>query len=198
MDILTLELFDVTVSQALTELSRVLEQHPDLPLRVILNGEETLLHNLMRFLERQQRKATSMPVGSRWQLDIQPLPKAAPSLHPLTAPILPPPVHAGPAPLLLLRSAYVPGDRSLGRRLLLGTLRAVAPPTPWLVLAHEALELLEDPLALEVLATIRSGGVPVRISRESLAYLRQDPGPFETLEDREWQSLAARGALIVL
>jgi hypothetical protein len=101
-------------------------------------------------------------------------------------------------PLLLLRSAFVPGDRALGRRLLLGILRTVAPPTPWLALAHEALELLEDPQALEVLAGIRASGVPVRISRDSLAYMRLDPGPFEPMEDREWQSLAARGSVTLL
>jgi hypothetical protein len=196
MDILTLELFDVTVSQALTELSHALEQHPDLPLRVILNGEETLLHNLLRFLERQQRKATSTPMGSRWQLDVEPRSKAAPPLQPIPAPVIAPAVSA--RPLLLLRSAFVPGDRALGRHLLLGTLRAVEPPTPWLALAHEALELLEDPQALEVLAGLRASGVPVRISRESLAFMRLEPGPFESMDDREWQSLAARGALTLL
>jgi len=194
MDILTLELLDVTVSQALTELSRVLERHPDLPLRVLLNGEETVLHNLLRFLERQHRKVVSTPVGSRWQLDVDPVPKAAPHLQPLPSPV----ISTSARPLVLLRSALVPGDRALGRRLLLGILRAVAPPTPWLALAHEALELLEDPQALELLAGIRASGVPVKISKESLAYMRLDPGPFEAMEDREWQALAARGSVTLL
>jgi len=196
MDILTLELLDVTVSQALTELSRALEQHPGMPLRLVLNGEETIRHNLLRFLERQQRRVISTPIGSRWQLEVEATPKAAPALHPLPAHVVS--SAATSRPLLLLRSAFVPGDRALGRRLLLGTLRAIEPPTPWLALAHEALELLEDPQALEVLAGIRASGVPVRISKDSLTFMRLDPGPFEAMEDREWQSLAARGGLILL
>jgi len=197
MDILTLELHDVTVSQALVELNRVLEQHPDLPLRVLLDGEETVLHNLLRFLERQQRKVASNPVGSGWQLDIQALQavKPTPVLQPLHAPVL---SSTAPRPVLLLRSAFTPGDRSLGRRLLLGVLRNLEPGTPWLALAHEALELLQDPQALEVLAGLRNARIPVRLSRESLSYLRMEPGPFEVMEDKEWQTLMGRGGLVLL
>jgi hypothetical protein len=195
MDILTLELFDVTVSQALTETSRALEQHPGLPLRVLLEGEEMVLHNLLRLLERQERKVVSTPMGNHWQLDIAPIAKPAPALHPLPAPV----ISTTPAkPLVVLRSAFAPGDRALGRRLLLGLLRTLDPPVPWLGLAHEALELLGDPLALEVLAAIQKRGIPIRVSRESLAFLGKDPGPFSILEDEEWQALAARGEATIL
>ena len=44
MDILTLELYDVTVSEALREISRVLTDHPGLPLRILTAGDEMLLH----------------------------------------------------------------------------------------------------------------------------------------------------------
>lgn len=197
MDVLTLELFDVTVSQSLTEVSRVLEQHPDLPVRVLLDGEEMILHNLLRFLERQDRKVVSTPMGTHWQLDIPPLRAArpAPALQPLPAPVLP---VSTPRPLLLLRSAFTPGDRSLGRRLLIGLLAAVEPPVPWVGLAHEALELLGDPLALEVLEAVKARGVPVRISRTSLAYERKAHEPFEVLEDEEWQRLAAQGSVTII
>jgi hypothetical protein len=195
MDILTLELFDVTVSQALTEMNRALEQHPGLPLRVLLEGEEMVLHNLLRFLERNERKVVSTPMGSHWQLDIAPTAKPAPALHPLPAPVI---STAASRPLVLLRSAFAPGDRALGRRLLLGLLRTVEPPVSWLGLAHEALELLEDPLALEVLAAIQKRGISVRISRDSLAFLNKSPGPFGILEDEEWQTLAARGEATIL
>lgn len=197
MDVLTLELFDVTVSQSLTEVSRALEQHPDLPIRILLDGEEMVLHNLLRFLERQDRKVVSTSMGTHWQLDIPPVQarKPAPALQPLPAKVV---AESAPRPLLLLRSAFVPGDRALGRRLLLGLLRTVDAPVPWIGLAHEALELLEDPLALEVLEALKARGIPVRLSRESLAYERRGPGPFEVLEDEEWQSLAARGGATIL
>jgi hypothetical protein len=197
MDILTLELFDVTVSQALTETSRALEQHPGLPVRVLLEGEEMVLHNLLRFLERQERKVVSTPMGSHWQLDIAPVQPArpTPALHPIPAPVLP---LAAPRPLLVLRSAFVPGDRALGRRLLLGLLRAVEPPVPWVGLIHDAVELLEDPAALEVLAGLQKRGIPVRVSRESLGYLQREAPGFEVLEDPEWQRLAAQGQAVLL
>jgi hypothetical protein len=197
MDILTLELFDVTVSQALTEMNRALEQHPDMPVRVFLEGEEMVLHNLLRFLERQDRKVVSTPLGTHWQLDIAPLRarKPVPALHPLPAQVVP---TASPKPILLLRSAFAPGDRALGRRLLLGLLKAVEPPVPWVGLAHEALELLDDPLALEVLEALQARGIPIRVSRESLAFLRREPTAFEILEDSEWQTLVARGSATIL
>jgi hypothetical protein len=197
VDILTLELFDVTVSQALTEMNRALEQHPDMPVRVFLEGEEMVLHNLLRFLERQERKVVSTPIGTQWQLDIAPLRilKVAPALHPLPAAV----VSTTPArPLVLLKSAFAPGDRALGRRLLLGLLKAVEPPIPWVGLAHEALELLDDPLALEVLQALQAKGIPIRVSRESLTFMRRAPGGFEVLEDSEWQGLATRGGATIL
>jgi hypothetical protein len=197
MDILTLELFDVTVSQALTEVNRALEAHPELPLRVLLEGEGMVLHNLLRLLERLERKAVSTPLGGHWQLDIAPLParKALPVLQPLPAAVVATP---GTRPLLVMRSAFVPGDRALGRSLLLGLLRAVAPPVPWIGLAHEALDLLDDPLALEILQGVQGRGVPVRLSQESLAFTRRAPGSFQVLEDAEWQALVARGGAILL
>ena len=197
MDVLTLELFDVTVSQALTEVNRALEQHPEMPMRVLLEGEDMVLHNLLRFLERQERKVVSTRAGGHWQLDIAPLPtrRSTPALQPLPAPVVP---LSAPKPLLLLRSAFVPGDRALGRRLLLGLLKVVEPPVPWVGLAHEALELLDDPLALEVLDALQARGIPIRLSRESLAFMRRAPGAFGILEDEEWQALVARGSATIL
>ena len=224
MDILTLELFDVTVSQALVELNRVLESHPEMPIRVYLDGGETTLHNVLRYLERQGRTANTTALGSHWQLDIAALkaPVAPPSipsrsaalptppppaLAPIPQPIpgsqAPPPAPTAPTkPLLLLRSAFSPGDRALGRRLLLGVLRHIDPSTPWIALAHEALELLQDPMALEQLAQLRDAGTPVKLSKESLAYLRLSPTPshmpFEILEDATWQAMLARGEITVI
>lgn len=197
MDILTLELFDVTVSQALTEAHRALEQHPGMPLRILLDGEEMVLHNLQRFLERQERKVTATPMGSHWQLDIAPAsrPNPAAALQPLPAPVLP---AIAAKPLVLLRSAFAPGERALGRQLMLGALRNVTQPIPWVALAHEALELLDDPLAMEVLADLPRRGVPVRLSRASLSFLRKSPEAFDIIEDDEWLALAARGDATIL
>ena len=225
MDILTLELFDVTVSQALVELNRVLKSHPEMPIRVYLDGGETTLHNVLRYLERQGRTANTTAQGSHWQLDIAaskapvPPPPAQSRNPQIPAPVpqsTAPTPRATPQPtagsqtpsspqakpLLLLRSAFSPGDRALGRRLLLGVLRHIDPNTPWIVLAHEALELLQDPMALDELAQLSDAGTPVKLSKESLAYLRLSPVPsnihFEIMEDATWQAMLARGEITVI
>ena len=82
--------------------------------------------------------------------------------------------------------------------MLLGLLKVVEPPIPWVGLAHEALELLDDPLAMEVLESVNARGIPVRLSRDSLAFMQRGPGAFEILEDEEWQTLVAHGSATVL
>ncbi len=203
MDILTLELFDVTVSRALLEVKGALDRHPGLPVRIIVDSDEMLRINVARFLERQGRPATLRPMGSHWQLDVPPdyrpvpvPPPPPPSLAPAFAPA--PARNEGPRPVLLLRSAFAPGDRALGRRLLLGVLERLEAGTPWLLLAHEALGLLEDPGALEVLEALGARGIPVRLSRTSLAYFEHSSPSFEPMEDAEWQALLGRGSLTVL
>jgi hypothetical protein len=101
-------------------------------------------------------------------------------------------------PVLLLRSAFAPGDRALGRRLLLETLSHLPTGTPWLCLAHQAVELLEDPMAQEVLQTLRSRGIPVRFSRISLTHAGLDAGNSEVMGDETWQKLLASGSVTVL
>lgn len=186
MDILTLELFGVTASQALRELGQVLDRDPGIPLR-ILGEDETVLHNVQRLLERRFRPFRVVSAEARsWRVDAEA--KARPA-----ALDLPP----APPPVLVVRSAFTPGDRALGRRLLLGVLARIAPGTPWVCLAHDALELLEDPAALDLLESLESKGIPVRVSEGSRAYYRVET-PFETLEDAVWQDLAARGAVTVI
>jgi hypothetical protein len=140
MDILTLELRDVTVFQALVELRALLAEHPGEALRV-LGEDETLRVNVLSFLERQDRRVHVLAQGVRWELEVGGTPRPTPA---------PPP--GAPAqdlrPVLVLRSAFSPGDRALGRRLLLETLTLLEPGTPWLFLAHQGLELLDDPVAL--------------------------------------------------
>lgn len=185
MDILTLELFGVTASQALRELGQVLDRDPGIPLR-ILGEDETVLHNVQRLLERRFRPFRVVSAeASSWRVDADA--KARPA-----APSLPP-----APPVLVVRSAFTPGDRALGRRLLLGLLARIAPGTPWVCLAHDALDLLEDPAAMELLEALESRGVPVRVSAASRAYHGVE-APFESLEDAVWQDLAARGAVTVI
>jgi len=188
MDILTLELRDVTVFQALVELRALLAEHPGEALR-IQGEDETLRVNVSGFLDRQGRNLRSSRQGAGWQIEVAAGARPAPSPKG-QAPIL--------RPVLLLRSAFAPGDRALGRRLLLETLGHLEPGTPWLCLAHQALELLEDPVALEVLEGVQARGIPIQVSLASLAQGDLDPGVFAVVPDAGWQGLLARGGLNVL
>jgi hypothetical protein len=210
MDILTLELYEVTVSEALREVQRVLEAHPSLPLRILLGGDGMLHHNLVRFLERNGRSALLRAEGSRWRIEVGGhAPARATALpapaRPLPLPAsLPAPVAAQAAPqpeprrpILLTRSSLGQGSAAIGRRLLLGVLRELDRGVPWLCLALEGLELLDDPQALRILEAIQAQGTPVRISRESQLF-PTEAGPFEVMEDSHWQRLAGRGEIIIL
>lgn len=198
MSILSLELLDVTAFQALVQLREALTQHPGITVRVM--GEDgTIRHNILRYLEKEGRTAKVVRDGFPWELEIAPgaLAAVAPpqAVQPLVAPVLT--SQAVPRPLVLLRSAFSPGDRALGRRLVLDLLRRVE-GLPWVGLAHEALELLQDPIGREVLEGLQARGVRVRVSLASLAYSGLDPEPFESLEDAEWQASAARGELTLI
>jgi len=208
MDILTLELFDVTVSEALREINRVLEAHPDLPLRILIAGDEMLLHNVQRFLEKSGRTAAPVREAGRWRIETGPGDAAGPALaHAIEpaqrlerivpAPAAPPPAPS-PRPLLLTRSALGGGNGGVGRRLLLGVLKELDPLVPWVGLALEATDLLEDPEALAILAALQARGTPVRVSSQSLLFPDGPGNAFEAIEDSQWQRLAGKGELTIL
>ena len=188
MDILTLELRDVTVFQALVELRALLAEHLGEALR-IQGEDETLRLNVQGFLEREGRTPRSAPRAGGWELQV---PAASPRVE------SPRGAHPAARPILLLRSAFAPGDRALGRRLLLATLGRIEAGTPWLCLAHQALELLDDPVAIQVLEAVQARGVPVQVSLASLAQVDLEPGPFAIVPDEGWQRLLARGGVNVL
>jgi len=189
MDILTLELLDVTVFQALLELRGLLADHPGEAMRI--RGEDDLLRlNVTGFLEKQGRVVRLVRQGGQWELQVA---QGARPI-PLVTPVPPPAVR----PVLLLRSAFAPGDRALGRRLLLGTLARLEPGVPWVCLAHQAVELLEDPGAVAILQGLRGRGIPVHVSAASLAHSGQEVPDFDQVQDDGWQGLLARGAVTVL
>jgi hypothetical protein len=201
MDILTLELFDVTVSEALREISRVLEAHPELPLRILLGGDEMLLHNVQRFLERSGRPAVPVRESGRWRLETAPGAAPAPAPAQAQAPlqrVVPAVFHPPPRPLLLTRSSLGSGHGGVARRLLLGVLRELDPQVPWVGLALEATELLEDPEAMALLEALQARGTAIRISRESLLFPDGPGGAFEVIQDSQWQRLAGRGDLTII
>lgn len=199
MDILTLELFDVTVSEALREISRALESHPAMPLRILLGPDRMLQHNIQRFLERLGRSAALHPDGSAWRIEVAGADRLSPVAPALPQAAVPVPAARDLAarPLLVTRAHLGQGGSDLGRRLLLGVLRELDPAVPWLGLALGGLELLEDPQARAILDQLLARGTPVRISRESQLFTLE-PAAFEIMEDSQWQRLAGRGELTVL
>ncbi len=188
MDILTLELLDVTVFQALLELKTLLVDHPGEALRI--RGEDDLLRvNVVGFLEKQGRTARTVRQGSQWEVQVAQASRAIPLVTP-SAPSRP--------PVLLLRGAFAPGDRALGRRLLLETLAHLEPGTPWLCLAHQAVELLDDPGAVAILEGLKGRGIPVHVSASSLVHGGQEAAGFDLIPDEGWQKLLGRGGVTVL
>lgn len=178
-----MELRDVTVYQALVALREQMQAEPLAALRVT-GSDETVRVNVVRFLEKQGRRVTSEGQGRGWSLAVASLQQGKGSLQ-------------RRPPVLLTRAAFAPGDRALGRQLLLGALRHLDRGVAWICLAHEALGLLEDPVAMEALEALRVDGLAVFLSESSLAWSGGD-APFPVLKDEVWQQALGRGELTVL
>jgi hypothetical protein len=183
MDILTLELLDVTAYQALLALREHLQAHPLQGFRV--TGQDELVRgNVMRFLEKQGRRFEPSSQGRTWALAVESLSSTRGSL-------------VRRPPVLLIRAAFTPGDRALGRQLLLGVIRNLDRGVTWLCLAHEALELLDDPMAQEAFEALREDGLAVFLSEASVAW-RGGGYPLPLMKDEVWQEALGRGELTVI
>lgn len=208
MDTLILELFDLTISQALIEVRNALQKHTG-RIRILLPLDEMLRINLERLIEREGRNGNTQQVGSVFQMDLPvthrlaapplppPPPPPVPIRTPLPAPMLPADM-AAPKHFLLLHSAFSPGERALGRQLLLGVLEQIHASDPTLTLAHAALELLEDPRAMEILLDLQAKGAKIQVSSGSLRYHGIQACPFALVEDDVWQKILAQGMLQIL
>lgn len=182
MDSRTLDLFDVSAYQALVALREMLQRHP-LEGFTVRGEDDTIRANVERQLEKQGRRAKESRQGRHWLLVVEPLGHGG--------------ALAKRPPVLLLRSAITPGDRALGRRLLLQTLRTLDRGVPWVCLAHEALALLEDEEAMEILHHLRDEGIAVFMSPASRHFHRAE-AVFPDLADEVWQGPYGRGELTVL
>ncbi len=183
MDILTLELLDVTAYQALLALREQMQANPLQGFRV--TGQDELIRgNVMRFLEKQGRRYEPSMQGRTWILAVESLASTRGTL-------------VRRPPVLLTRAAFTPGDRALGRQLLLGVIRNLDRGVTWVCLAHEALDLLEDPIALEAFEALRGDGLAVFASEASVAW-QGGTAPFPLMKDEVWQEALGRGELTVI
>ena len=65
-------------------------------------------------------------------------------------------------------------------------------------LAHQAVELLEDPGAVAILEGLRGRGIPIHLSAASLVHGGQETAAFDLVSDDGWQKLLARGGVTLL
>jgi hypothetical protein len=197
MDIVTLELFDLTVSQAVLEVQRVLDSHPGGAVRIVLD-DEMHKHNVIKLL---QKKGLTLQVSTQGQvvtIDVKASKSEAREGQKPTylKPAVVIPAESKPAPIqpvLVLSSSIGTGDPMIGRRLLLEILRRVNKQIPWVGIAHDGASLVRDPAGLKVLKDLVASGVLVRISRESKLFYPDETNGFEIMEDSEWQMLLLKG-----
>ena len=192
MDIITLELFDLTVSQAMLEVQRVMDTHPGSPIRIVLDDEMHKL-NVVKLLEKKGRSVSISSQGQLETIDVK-----AEKIPTFLPPAVVIPIEPRPSPImpvLILSGAIGTGDQAIGRRLLIEILRRVDKQIPWVGIAHEGASILRDSVGLKVLQDLTALGVPIRISRESKMFFPDETSGFEVMEDSEWQALLLKGGI---
>jgi len=190
MDIVTIELFDLTVSQALQEVQRAMDAHPTSAMRIVLD-DEMHKHNVIKFLDKHGRTLELSTSGQIVTIDVKATnkPKLLPPAQVIPADFRPARVN----PILILSGTIGAGDPSSGRRLLLEILRKADKQIPWVGIAFEGGALLRDPVGTKVLRGLVSAGVPVRVSRECQMFYPDEAAGFEVMEDSEWHALLLKG-----
>jgi hypothetical protein len=190
MDIVTIELFDLTVSQALQEVQRAMDANPTSALRIMLD-DEMHKHNVIKLLDKHGRALELSSSGQLVTIEVKAInkPKLLPPAQIIPADYRP----ARAQPVLILSGSIGAGDPNMGRRLLLEILRRADKQIPWVGLAFEGGTLLRDPAGAKALRDLVSAGVPVRISRECRMFYPDETAGFEVMEDSEWQTLLLKG-----
>ena len=190
VDIVVTELFDLTVSQAVLEVQRVLDTHPHSNVSIVLD-DEMHKHNVIRLLEKQGRTVSIGTQGQIVTIEVKALDKL---VHLQPAPVVPTePKPVQIHPILILGSSIGVGDQVTGRRLLIEILRRVDLRIPWVGIAHEGASILNDAAGLKALRELAASGIPVRISRECKMFFPEEASGFDVMEDSEWQTLLLMG-----
>jgi TusA-related sulfurtransferase len=202
MDIVTLELFDLTVSQAVLEVQRVLDANPGRAVRIVLD-DEMHKHNVVKLLQKQGLTLQTSSQGQVVTIDVKASKNKAkdaqkPAYLPPATFMSAEPRPAPIPPLLILSSSIGAGDPMVGQRMLLEILRRVDKQIPWVGIAHDGASLVRDPVGLKVLKEIVASGVPVRVSNESKLFYPDETSGFEAMEDSEWQMLLLKGNITKL
>jgi len=190
MDVVTIELFDLTVSQALQEVQRIMDASPSSAIRILLD-DETHKHNVIKLLDKNGREPELSTSGQLVTIDVKAInkPKLMPPAQVIPADYKP----ARTQPVLILSGSIGAGDPNMGRRLLLEILRRADKQIPWVGIAFEGGALLRDPAGAKVLRGLVSAGIPVRVSRECQMFYPDETEGFEAMEDSEWQTLLLKG-----
>jgi hypothetical protein len=192
VDIVVTELFDMTVSQAVFEVQRVLDAHPGSTIRIVLD-DEMHRHNVIKLLEKQGRTLNVSTQGQLVTIEVKSQDK---SRYLPRAPVIQAEPKPAPIPpVLVLNSIIGNGDPLIGRRLLIEILRRADKQIPWIGIAHEGASILGDPAGLKVLHGLIASGVSVRISRECTLFYPEETSNFEIMEDSEWQTLLLKGSV---
>jgi len=202
MDIVTLELFDFTVSHAVLEVQKLLDAHQGKAVRIVLD-DETHKRNVVKLLNKHGRTFVEHTKGSLVTIDVHPMkvlkktgllapaPVAVLNTQAEQKPVPLPP--AQPLPVLILGASIGGGDRTTGRRLLLEVLRRADKSIPWVGIASEGASLLREQDSLKVLQGLKSSGIQVRVSRECAMFNPDESAAFDVMEDSEWHGLLLKG-----
>jgi hypothetical protein len=190
VDIVTIELFDLTVSQALHEVQRSMGANPTSAMRII-SDDERIKHSVIKLWDKHGRDLDISSSGQVVTIDVKAInkPKLLPPAQVIQADHRP----VQTRPVLILSGTIGAGDPNTGRRLLLEILRRADKQIPWVGIAFEGGSLLRDPAGAKALRGLAAAGVRVRVSRECQMFYPDEAAGFEAMEDSEWQMLLLKG-----